>query len=56
MWIWDQYFNESKKEIWLGAAEKLRKINPHVLQDIEDHILLQGFKGKKLAEVKKIIE
>jgi len=40
----------------MAAAEKLRKINPHVLQDIEDYILLQGFKGKKLAEVKKIIE
>lgn len=40
----------------MTAAEKLRKINPHVLQDIEDYILLQGFKGKKLSEVKKIIE
>jgi len=27
-----------------------------VLQDIEDYILLQGFKGKKLADVKKIID
>jgi hypothetical protein len=40
----------------MSAAEKLRRINPHVIQDIEDYILLQGFKGKKLAEVKKIIE
>lgn len=56
MWMWEQYFNESKKELWMQAAEKLRRINPHVLQDIEDHILLQGFKGKKLNEVKKIID
>lgn len=54
--MWEQYFNESKKELWMQAAEKLRRINPHVLQDIEDHILLQGFKGKKLNEVKKIID
>ena len=27
-----------------------------MLQDIEDHILLKGYRGKKLAEVKKIIE
>ena len=54
--MWEQYFNESKKEQWLAAAEKLRKINPHVLQDIEDHILLKGLKSKKLTEVKKIIE
>jgi len=54
--MWEQYFNDSKKEQWIAASEKLRKINPHVLQDIEDHILLKGFRGKKLNEVKKIIE
>ena len=31
MWIWDQYFSDTKKETWMMAAEKLRKINPHVL-------------------------
>ncbi len=31
MWIWEQYFNDSKKETFIAAAEKLRKINPHVL-------------------------
>jgi hypothetical protein len=40
----------------MSGAEKLRRINPHVLQDIEDYILLQGFKGKKLNDVKKIID
>lgn len=55
-WIWEQYSNENKKEQWLAAAEKLRRINPHVIQDIEDYILLQGFRGKKLTEVKRIID
>jgi hypothetical protein len=40
MWVWEQYFNDEKKESWIAGAEKLRRINPHVLQDIEDHILL----------------
>jgi hypothetical protein len=56
MWIWEGYFSEERKEAFMAAAEKLRRINPHVLQDIQDYILLQGFKGKKLNEVKKIIE
>lgn len=56
MWVWEQYFNDEKKESWIAGAEKLRRINPHVLQDIEDHILLQGLKGKKMADVKKIID
>jgi hypothetical protein len=40
MWMWEQYYNEGKKDQWMAAAEKLRRINPHVLQDIEDYILL----------------
>jgi hypothetical protein len=56
MWIWEGYFSEERREAWIAAAEKLRRINPHVLQDIEDYILLQGFRGKKIGDVKKIIE
>ena len=56
MWIWEGYFSEERREAFIAAAEKLRRINPHVLQDIQDYILLQGFKGKKIGEVKKIIE
>jgi hypothetical protein len=40
MWIWEGYFSEERREAWMTAAEKLRRINPHVLQDIEDYILL----------------
>jgi hypothetical protein len=32
---------------WLDTAEALKHINDHVLQDIEDSILLEGFKGMK---------
>ena len=54
--MWEGYFSEERRENWMAAAEKLRRINPHVLQDIQDYILLQGFKGKKLSDVKKIID
>jgi hypothetical protein len=47
MWIWEGYFHPNTVERWMSAAEKLRRINDHVLQDIEDYILLEGFKGKK---------
>jgi len=40
----------------MACAEKLLRINPHVIQDIEDYILLEGFRGKKLLEIKKFIE
>ena len=40
----------------MACAEKLNHINPHVIQDIEDYILLEGFKGKRMNDVKKIIE
>jgi hypothetical protein len=34
----------------------LKHINEHVLQDIEDWILLQGFKGEATAQIEKIID
>lgn len=46
-WIWEGYFNEKNKDMWLDTAEMLKHINDHVLQDIEDAILLEGFKGQK---------
>jgi hypothetical protein len=51
MWIWDGYFNPNNKDKWLEAAEKLRNINPHVIQDIEDYILLEGYKKKQNIRV-----
>jgi len=55
-WVWDGYFNDRNKEVWLATVEMLKHINVHVLQDIEDYILLQGFKGEKPGQVEKIIE
>ena len=46
-WIWDSYFSEKNMQKWLDTAEALKHINNHVLQDIEDFILLEGFKGVK---------
>ena len=46
-WMWEGYFNEKNKDIWLDTVEMLKNINDHVLQDIEDAILLEGFKSNK---------
>lgn len=48
MLIWEGYTHPSKTETWIGASEKLRHINSHVIQDIEDYIMLDGFKGKSV--------
>jgi hypothetical protein len=55
-WVWDGYFNDRNKETWLATVEMLKHINNHVLQDIEDYILLQGFKGEKVTQIEKIID
>ena len=41
------YFNQTHKQTWIDTAEALKNINDHVLEDIEDYILLDGFKGMK---------
>lgn len=56
MWIWEGYFNPNNRDKWLAAAEKLRRINPHVIQDMEDFILLDTYKNKKIRDVKGVIE
>lgn len=55
-WVWEGYFNDKLKEKWLEVAEDLKKINDHVIQDIEDFIILKGFKGQKAEAVKNKIE
>ena len=52
MWIWTGYFNEKNRQKWLDTAEALKHINDHVLQDIEDAIILEGFKGVKKDKLK----
>ena len=33
-WIFEGLFNEKRKPVWLDTAEKLKHVNPHVLEDI----------------------
>lgn len=56
MWVWEGYFDPKHKEHWLQAAEKMRHINPHVLQDVEDYILLKGYQKKNVKDKAKHIE
>lgn len=56
-WVWEGYFSEKLKDKWLETAESLKHINEHVLQDIEDYILLKGFgKQMKQDKIKEKIE
>jgi hypothetical protein len=55
-WVWEGYFNEKNKEKWLTAADDLMHINDHVIQDIEDSILLEGFKGQKANKIEQFID
>lgn len=54
LWVWDGYFREKNREVWLRGADILKHINEHVLEDIEDYIILSGFKPKKEKDFKKI--
>jgi len=55
-WVWEGYYNEVNNEKWLATAEALKNVNEHVLQDIEDCILLEAFKGMKPDKVRDYIE
>jgi hypothetical protein len=46
-WIWQNYISENRKNDWLKVAENLRHINDHVIQDIQDQILILGFPKQK---------
>jgi hypothetical protein len=55
-WIWEGFFSDKTQEKWLTCAENLKHINDQVLQDIEDAILLKGFKGMKPKQIEAEIE
>ncbi len=55
-WIWEGYFNEKNKDKWLETAEALKHINDHVIQDIQDFIMLEAFKGVKKDKLKTFID
>ncbi len=56
MLIWESYFHPSKAEQWLSACDKMSRINDHVIQDIQDYIMLEAYKGKTISDIRKIIE
>mmetsp|Transcript_46190 Transcript_46190/g.61151 ORF Transcript_46190/g.61151 Transcript_46190/m.61151 type:complete len:529 (+) Transcript_46190:35-1621(+) len=45
-WVWEGYYkdDDDRKNAWLAGAAALRKINDQVLEDIEDFLMLKGFK------------
>lgn len=55
-WIWEEYFSEKNEQKWLDTAEELKHVNPQVIQDIEDFLLLKGFKESKKEVIKELIE
>lgn len=58
-WIWQNYISENRKNDWLNVAEDLRHINDHVIQDVQDFILISAFpkqKQEKRAEIAKAVE
>lgn len=55
-WTWEGYFNEKNKEMWLNTAEALKHINDQVIEDIEDFILLEAFKGQSESKIQKFID
>ena len=59
MWIWEGYISEKTKGVWMKCAESLKHINPHVLEDLQDWIVIQGFRPKNetdLRRIEKLIE
>ena len=53
-WIWQNYISENRKNDWLNCAEDLRHINDHVIQDIQDFILIKGYPKQKQKDRKAI--
>lgn len=54
--MWEGYYHQKNTAQWLETAENLKHINDHVLEDIEDAILLEAFKGLKPEKVRDFIE
>ena len=45
-WIWEGFYKDDadRHNAWMAGAASLRRINNQVLEDIEDSIMLKGFK------------
>ena len=57
--IWEEYYDESDANLqkaWEQGVLGLRELNVHVLEDLEDYILLKGFGNLSNAEIQKMID
>ena len=53
-WIWENYFTETKRDLWQSSAQLIRHINKHVLEDMNDFILMKIFKLTKKDDYEKM--
>lgn len=57
--IWEEYWDESQPDLqkaWVDGVLGLRELNSHVLEDLEDFILLKGFQNVGVGKQKEMIE
>lgn len=58
-WIWEGFYDETSDELmkcWPEGVLGLRDLNMHVLEDLEDYILLQGFNKMGNTDIQKRID
>jgi len=48
-WLWEDYLEDKDevRKIWMDGSDAISRINPHVLEDIEDILIMEAFKGSK---------
>lgn len=51
-WLWEDYLedNEANQKLWLDGADWISRINIQVLEDFEDKIIMEAFKGSQLTQ------
>jgi hypothetical protein len=55
-WIWEEYYSEDKKGLYQAMAELFKHVNKHVIQDMQDSILMKVFRLRKEEDFKKMHE
>ena len=50
-WLWEDYLEDTDvvRKIWMDGSDAISRINPHVLEDIEDILIMDAFKGSKMT-------
>ena len=52
--IWENYVDENMYDDWKETAKLIPTLNQHVLEDIEDYLILSGFKPNSVEGKKKL--